>query len=138
MKGIRHQFLAGAALSAQQHGGVAACNLENEVANLLHRPRCADDVRRVEALLELALQAQVFVYEAGAFGVGAAAGCDVLGDHGCDDGQEADVRLETCIIHVRRVCAQCANDAVLQQDRDADEGGFRLLCFAARPCAIKE
>ena len=58
MDGARHQFLAGAALAADQNGGIALGYLADEGLHLAHAPALADD----DAFkIQLRLQSAIFV-----------------------------------------------------------------------------
>ena len=58
-----NQFLAGAALALQQHGGARRGDLLHNVKNLLHRRRLADDVFQAELGVELLVQRNIFHFE---------------------------------------------------------------------------
>ena len=64
MQGFGDDFLARAALALQEHGGAAVGDLGDEVKNLEHRLAFADDVFEVVALLEGALELDVFFFSA--------------------------------------------------------------------------
>ncbi len=61
MDGARDQFLARAALAAQQHRRVALGDVRDQVVYRLHRAGVADDVCGPEAVLQGFLEAQVLL-----------------------------------------------------------------------------
>ena len=62
MHGFGNDFLAGSAFALQEHGGAAVRHLGDQVEDLQHRLAFADDVFEVVALLEGALQLDVFFF----------------------------------------------------------------------------
>ena len=88
---VGDQLLARAALAADQHRGVAARDLGDQVVDLLHRPGVADDVRGPEAVLQFLLQAQVLLEQPLALLLRRAAQAHRLGDHRGDDRQQPHV-----------------------------------------------
>ncbi len=55
------EFLAGAAFAADQNRGARRCDLRNEVQKHLHLVAFADDVWKIEALLQRAFELDVFI-----------------------------------------------------------------------------
>src|ERR1700683_338715 len=64
MQGFGDDFFAGAAFALQEHGGTAVGHLGNEIEDLQHHFALAHDVLEVVALLEGALQLDVFFFGA--------------------------------------------------------------------------
>ena len=62
VNGFGDDFLAGAALALQQHGRAAVGDLRHQVENLQHGLALAHDVFKVVALLERALELDVFFF----------------------------------------------------------------------------
>jgi len=119
---VGHQLLAGAALTAQQDGGVGRGYLADQATHLLHGPRIADDIGGVETLLQFRLQPLVLVHQVVPLHPSPPPGSHVLGNHGRDDGQQPDVGLQTVVVDVGTVGAERAHHLALQGDRYADEG----------------
>ena len=63
MKRVRDQFLAGARLSADQHGRIGVRDLDDLLVDLFHRARGADDVCELVAFLEFTAKVRVLVQE---------------------------------------------------------------------------
>ena len=74
MDGFGDQFFAGATLSLQQHGGAAGRDLRHQVENLQHGLALAHDVLKVVALLQRALELNIFFFRAMAGHCGANVG----------------------------------------------------------------
>src|SRR5580693_7393650 len=64
MQSFGDNFFAGAAFALQQHGGAAVGNLGDEVEDFQHGLALAHDVFEVVALLESALELDVFLFSA--------------------------------------------------------------------------
>jgi hypothetical protein len=62
MDRLGDEFLASPAFALQQHGGAAGSNLRDEVENLEHGLALAHDVFKVVALLERALELNIFFF----------------------------------------------------------------------------
>ena len=67
MDGLGDQFLAGAALAGDQHRRARRRDLRDQVEHRQHLFALADDVRKVVALLESALELDVFFAQPAAF-----------------------------------------------------------------------
>ncbi len=67
MDGLGNQLLAGAAFAADENGGARRCDLRNQIEQREHFVALADDVGEVVALLERALELNIFFAQAAAF-----------------------------------------------------------------------
>src|ERR1700676_327744 len=67
MNGFGDEFFAGAAFAADQNGGARGSDLRDQVEKLLHLVALADDAGKTEALLEGALELNVFFAQAPRF-----------------------------------------------------------------------
>ena len=67
MNGLGDQFFAGAAFAVDEDGGARRGDLGHEVEDGEHFFAFADDVREIVALLEGALELDVFFAQAAAF-----------------------------------------------------------------------
>jgi len=124
---VGHEFLAGAALAADEHGGVALGDLGDLVVDRLHDPRVAHDVGGLEPLLELVLEAEVVLDKSLPLGLSRLPEAHGLGDHRGDDGQQADVLLELDAFGEQAVGAEGPDDLVAELDRHAEKRDI-LLC----------
>ena len=138
MYSICDKFLTRAARAAQQDRGIVGGHLADELANLLHGARVADEVGGVEALAELVLQAQVFVEKLGLLGAGALAGGDRLADHGGYNGQQAHGILQAFVVFIRNIDANGAYYLLLLEDGHANERGLALGRAAASAGAVEK
>ncbi|OPZ05947.1 MAG: hypothetical protein BWZ08_02381 [candidate division BRC1 bacterium ADurb.BinA292] len=135
---VGDQFLAGAALAADQDGGVALADLGDEVVDVLHDVGVADDVGRAEAILEFLLEALVFGEEAFAFLAERLAEADGLGDHRADDLEQAEVFVERDAALGEAVDAERTVDLLALFDRDAEEADGFAVAPAAGAGAVEE
>ena len=62
--GARHEFLAGAAFAEHKHGGIGRRHSLNQLPQLLHLGRFADDVLQVISFVRLRAQGYVFLEQA--------------------------------------------------------------------------
>ena len=118
------QLLAGAALAADQHGGVAVGDLLDEPVHLLHRVALADHVVHVEPRLELASQPDVFVAQRRPLRLDHLVQLDRLGDHRGDDVEQPQPGVEIIRPAGLLIDAQRPDGLALQLDRHAEKRDF--------------
>ena len=138
MQGARDQFLAGARLAADQHGGHAVGHLRDLVVDQPHAARGADQVRRLVSVAQQPAQAVVLGHQGLALGHVVAHRRDRLGQQVRQQHQEGQVGLQVALGGVLAVDAHRADHPAAVDDRHAEEGrglagaraGRRAVCIA--------
>jgi len=138
MDGAGHQFLADAALTQNQDRGLGLGHLLDQAVHLQHGLGVADDVGRLEALLQLAAQATVLVFQGGLLHVFQQVQLHRLGRGGGQDGQHFHVQLEQAPVVVDAFGADGAHDLLAAQDGHADEGQAGVGNIVAAAGTVEE
>ena len=94
VNGARHQLLADSAFAENENRGLRARNLFNQLVNILHRLRIANDIGRLEARFDHAAQPAIFILQSDFFDVLDEIQLNGLGGHGRENRKHFDVELE--------------------------------------------
>ena len=126
------EFLAGAALAAQQHGRPAPRDDLGGQEDLLHALGAADDVRQSHAPADFLAQQLVLLDEGGLLGLDHLVQLHGLPDDRGDGPEQPDVLLEVDIGGEKPIDGEHTDGLAAHPDRYADEGNVLLGQVAAR------
>ncbi len=118
---VGHQLLADAALAADEHGGIAECDLFDGVIDRLHRPRVSDHVVRAEVLLDLLLEFLVFDAVVFDLFVRLLAELHGLGHELGDEREQAEVGLQLILARAAALNVESAHHLAAVGHGHADE-----------------
>ena len=131
MNGLRDQLLAGARLTADEHRRIRARHLRHLLVHQPHRAAGPEDVGKVVALPQLALEVRVFLAQPLALGIDHALNANRLSHQRGDDAKELHRAVEVTIGLETEVRAQRADRLPIQQNGHTDVAD--LLARQLRP-----
>ena len=117
---MRHQLLAGARLSPDEHGGARGGDLRHLLVDRLHGPAAADDVADVVALGQLAPELGVLVEEALPLRLHEVVDAHRLADHRAHDPEELGLLVVAAVLLVGERHPEGTHRPVLGPDGHAD------------------
>jgi hypothetical protein len=138
VNGVRDEFLAGARLAANQHGGVGLRDLGHLLVHLPRRTAGPNDVREVVALAQLLPQVRILVGEPPPLLVDHPLHVERLRDHAADDADELDAAVVVALRLEPQVDGERADRLAVEHDRNADEAQLLLGVLGAPRRKVEE
>ena len=135
---VGDELLARAAFAAYQHRCIAGCDLRDHVVNRLYSVRGADDIGRMEAVLQFLLQPGILLEQPAPVFLDRLPKLDSLCDHRGNRREQPHIFLERDGLGEQPVGAERADYFVTDLDRDAYKRDLLLAEPSARTCAVEK
>ena len=113
------QFFTDTTFTTNQHGRITMGHLGNHIVDRLHLVRASDDVRRAKSIFQFFLQTNVFFHQTTLIVLHVLPKPYCLRNHGCNDGEQANVFVESYVGIEQLIRELRENDALRERVRNA-------------------